>query len=56
MAFGRAVLACYFTFIAVYYTAKLLALRARTGLSHAELGDRARPNMSRNGSSASSAP
>jgi protein-S-isoprenylcysteine O-methyltransferase Ste14 len=40
MAFGRAVLACYFTFIAVYYTAKLLALRARTGLSHAELGDR----------------
>lgn len=40
MAFGRAVLACYFTFIAVYYTAKLLALRARTGLSHAELGER----------------
>ncbi len=38
MEFGRAALACYFTFVAVYYTAKLLALRARTGMSHADLG------------------
>ena len=38
MDFGRAALACYFTFVAVFYTAKLLALRARTGESHAELG------------------
>lgn len=38
MDFGRAALACYFTFIAVYYTAKLLALQARTGMSHADFG------------------
>ncbi len=38
MEFGRASLACYFTFIAVYYTAKLLALRAKTGSSHADFG------------------
>lgn len=38
MDFGRAALACYFTFIAVFYTAKLLALRARTGTSHADYG------------------
>jgi protein-S-isoprenylcysteine O-methyltransferase Ste14 len=38
MDFGRAALACFFTFIAVYYTAKLLALRARTGLRHADYG------------------
>lgn len=36
--FVRAALACYFTFIAVFYTAKLLALRARTGRSHADPG------------------
>lgn len=38
LTFGRAALACYFTFIAVYYTAKLIALRARTGRSHANFG------------------
>jgi protein-S-isoprenylcysteine O-methyltransferase Ste14 len=38
MEFGRAALACYFTFIALYYTAKLMALRARTGVSHADFG------------------
>ncbi|HEX2553248.1 MAG TPA: isoprenylcysteine carboxylmethyltransferase family protein [Microvirga sp.] len=38
MDFGRAMLACYFTFIAVYYTAKLLALRSRTGTRHADFG------------------
>jgi protein-S-isoprenylcysteine O-methyltransferase Ste14 len=36
--FGRAALACYFTFVALYYTMKLLALRARTGVSHADFG------------------
>jgi protein-S-isoprenylcysteine O-methyltransferase Ste14 len=36
--FGRAALACYFTFIALYYTMKLLAVRARTGVSHADYG------------------
>lgn len=41
--FGRAALACFFTFIAVFYTAKLLALRARTGLSHADYGGRGTP-------------
>lgn len=40
MEFARAALACYFTFIAVFYTAKLLALRARTGVSHAARGPR----------------
>ena len=43
MDFGRAALACYFTFIAVFYTAKLLALRARTGVSHADYGGRGTP-------------
>ncbi|GGK54348.1 methyltransferase family protein [Salinarimonas ramus] len=38
LVFGRAALACYFTFIAVFYTAKLFALRARTGRSHAHRG------------------
>jgi protein-S-isoprenylcysteine O-methyltransferase Ste14 len=38
MTFGRAALACYFTFIAVFYTAKLMALRARTGRRHADAG------------------
>lgn len=41
--FGRAALACYFTFIAVFYTAKLLALRARTGVPHADYGGRGTP-------------
>ncbi|MGJ3264056.1 MAG: methyltransferase family protein [Salinarimonas sp.] len=36
--FARAALACYFTFIAVFYTAKLFALRARTGRSHEHRG------------------
>jgi protein-S-isoprenylcysteine O-methyltransferase Ste14 len=36
--FGRAALACYFTFVALYYTTKLMALRARTGVSHADFG------------------
>lgn len=40
LTFGRAALACYFSFIAVYYTAKLVALRARTGHSHANIGRR----------------
>jgi len=40
MTFGRAALACYFTFVAVFYTAKLFALRARTGHSHASRGRR----------------
>ncbi len=38
MTFARAALACYFTFIAVFYTAKLMALRARTGRRHADVG------------------
>ncbi|WP_240539823.1 methyltransferase family protein [Salinarimonas soli] len=38
LTFTRAALACYFTFIAVFYTAKLMALRARTGRRHAERG------------------
>lgn len=40
LTFGRAALACYFTFIAVFYTAKLFALRARTGRSHLARGPR----------------
>ena len=36
--FARAALACYFTFIAVFYTAKLIALRARTGRAHIAAG------------------
>lgn len=40
LTFGRAALACYFTFVAVFYTAKLFALRARTGRSHAIRGRR----------------
>lgn len=40
LTFGRAALACYFTFIAVFYTAKLFALRARTGRSHLASGPR----------------
>ncbi len=38
LTFTRAALACYFTFIAVFYTAKLMALRARTGRRHADRG------------------
>jgi len=38
MDFGRAALACYFSFIAVFYAAKLMALRARTGRRHADRG------------------
>jgi protein-S-isoprenylcysteine O-methyltransferase Ste14 len=39
LTFSRAALACYFTFIAVFYTAKLMALRARTGRRHADVGE-----------------
>lgn len=38
--FVRAALACYFTFVAVFYTAKLLALKASTGKSYADPGPR----------------
>lgn len=34
----RAFVACYFLFVALHYTARLLGLRARKGYSHAELG------------------
>jgi protein-S-isoprenylcysteine O-methyltransferase Ste14 len=40
--FVRAALACYFTFVALFYTAKLLAMRARSGISHAELDSHSR--------------
>lgn len=38
--FARAALACYFAYIAVFYTAKLFALRARTGRTHIAGGPR----------------
>jgi protein-S-isoprenylcysteine O-methyltransferase Ste14 len=41
--FARAFLACYFAFVAVFYTAKLMALRLRTGHSHADAGPPATP-------------
>lgn len=40
----RNVLACYFGFVALFYTARLLALRARTGFSHADPGPKGTAN------------
>lgn len=40
----RSFLACYFGFVALYYTARLLALRAGTGFSHADPGPRGSAN------------
>jgi protein-S-isoprenylcysteine O-methyltransferase Ste14 len=38
--FVRAFLACYFGFVAVHYTSTLMAAHARTGASHADVGQR----------------
>jgi protein-S-isoprenylcysteine O-methyltransferase Ste14 len=35
--FSKVVLACYFTFVAMFYAAKLLAMKARTGTSRSDL-------------------
>ncbi|WP_181700237.1 methyltransferase family protein [Chthonobacter albigriseus] len=45
-AFMRAFLACYFGFVAVHYTARLMGLRARSGIPHAEIGARGSRNAS----------
>ena len=38
--FVRAALAWHFTFVAVFYTAKLIGVRERTGITHADPGPR----------------
>jgi protein-S-isoprenylcysteine O-methyltransferase Ste14 len=35
--FSKVVLACYFTFVAMFYAAKLMAMKARTGISRSDL-------------------
>jgi protein-S-isoprenylcysteine O-methyltransferase Ste14 len=42
--FARAFLACYFGFVALHYTVRLLALRARCGFSYAEPGPKGTAN------------
>lgn len=44
LAFTKAFVACYFLFVALHYTARLSALRARKGYKHAPIGDRQSPN------------
>ncbi|MEJ1159499.1 methyltransferase family protein [Prosthecomicrobium sp. N25] len=43
-AFARGFMACYFGFVALHYTVRLLAFRARTGWSHADPGARGSAN------------